>query len=345
MHNSSALLIQDLAHDYGQGPVFTNLCLEIYRGELVAVLGISGSGKSTLLRAVAGFVTPDKGSITLAGKVVAEDGREHQSAEERRVGMVFQDYALFEHMSVRENVAFGIHKDPSRRKRVDSLLKLVGLTDYADRRPTSLSGGQQQRVALIRALAPRPALLVLDEPFANLDGPLLREISAELRRILAAEGVSALLVTHERGEALGLADRVAVLDCPSAEAPARLVQIDRPEEVYNQPATAGVAALTGPAAFIDGEARGNLARTALGNIPLYSEREGPCRVVIRPEHLQLQPGQGKATVISRRFEGASYELELETAAGRLIAHTHSREAPQPGSTVSLRVVGPCAAID
>jgi iron(III) transport system ATP-binding protein len=345
MHNASALLIQDLAHDYGQGAVFTNLCLEIYPGELVAVLGASGTGKSTLLRSVAGFVTPDKGSIALAGKVVAEDGREFQSAEQRRVGMVFQDYALFEHMSVRENVAFGIPKHPTRRQRVDALLELVGLTDFADRRPASLSGGQQQRIALIRALAPRPALLVLDEPFANLDGPLLREVSAELRRILAVEGVSALLVTHERGEALGLADRIAVLDTPSAEGPARLVQTARPEEVYNQPTTAGVATLTGPASFIEGEAQGHIVRTALGNIPLYAERDGPCRVVIRPEQIQLEQGKHKATVLHRRFEGASYELELETAAGRLIAHTHNREAPQLGSTIHLRVIGPCAAID
>jgi iron(III) transport system ATP-binding protein len=345
MLESSALVIRELSHSYGKIPVFADVCLEVGSGELVAILGASGSGKSTLLRAVAGFVTPRTGSISLAGQLVAQDGRERIPAERRRVGMVFQDYALFEHLSVRENVGFGIHRDPDRAERVDELLELVGMAGFGDRRPASLSGGQQQRVALIRALAPRPALLVLDEPFANLDGPLLRDISVELKRVLASQGVSALLVTHERGEALGLADRVAVLDGQGQDVPARLVQTDTPEVVYYQPATAGVASLTGPVSFVDGQASGAVASTAIGEIPLYQPRTGACRVVLRPEQLRIDPTPGNAKVVGRRFEGASYELEIDSPAGRLIAHTHNREAAQLASAVSLRVVGPCAAVD
>ena len=345
MPDSSPLLIEGLSHSYGHNPVFAEVSLEVGAGELVAVLGASGSGKSTLLRAVAGFVTPSSGSISLGGQLVAQDGRERIPAERRKVGMVFQDYALFEHLSVRENVSFGIHQEADRDQRVDQLLELVGLSGFGERRPSSLSGGQQQRIALIRALAPRPSLLVLDEPFANLDGPLLREISLELKRVLASEGVSALLVTHERGEALGLADRVAVLDGQEPGVPARLVQTDSPEVVYYQPATAGVASLTGPASFVEATASGTVASTPIGEIPLQQPREGACTVVLRPEQILIESPPGDAKVLSRRFEGASYELEVDSPAGRLIVHTHGREAAQPGDTVGLRVVGPCAAID
>jgi iron(III) transport system ATP-binding protein len=259
--------------------------------------------------------------------------------------MVFQDYALFEHMSVRDNIGFGIHQDPNRDQRVDELLQLVSLEGYGDRSPSSLSGGQQQRVALVRALAPRPSLLVLDEPFANLDGPLLRDVSLELKRVLANQRVSALLVTHERGEALGLADRVAILDCPTEGRAARLVQTGTPEQVYDQPATAGAAVLSGFVCFVSGSATGTTVATPLGTLPISTPREGACRVVLRPEQIKLLTGHGQSRVSSRRFEGGSYEIEVDSPAGLLVTSMPSDTAPSIGSQVEVHIIGSCHTVD
>jgi len=331
------LEIKNLSHSYGDGDVLRNVSLEVGPGELLAVLGASGSGKSTLLRAVAGFVTPTSGSISIAGHVVCSDGSEKLSAEQRGVGMVFQDYALFPHMSVFDNVAFGIQGGGSVRDTVEDLLALVGLAGLGERSPATLSGGQQQRVALARSLAPQPSLLVLDEPFANLDGSLRFEISREIQRILAERGVSALLVTHERTEALGLASRVLVLDQEDGKEGATAVQVGPPEEVYSKPKTRGVAGMTGPFNVVSGDGKGTTAQTVFGEVNLVVPATGPCEVILRPEHLTLDMG-GPHRVLRQRFTGMGYHLDVETPAGCILIQ-HDGDAPGVGAEVAVRIVG------
>ena len=231
---ASVIRVNNLGHRYGdQDPVLHGVNLEVRKGEVLSILGASGSGKSTFLRAIAGFVTPTQGQIELDGQLVCADGTEHVGAQERRLGMMFQDYALFPFMSVADNVAYGIHTRPDRQKRVGELLELVGLTGYDARAPGTLSGGQQQRVALVRALAPRPIALLLDEPFANLDGALRASVGDEVRRILREEKTTGLLVTHDRSEALGLADRVALFGPVGPDSQPGLIQIGSPDHVYH----------------------------------------------------------------------------------------------------------------
>jgi len=338
------LIIEGLAHGYDTEPVFEEVSLSLAAGELVAVLGASGSGKSTLLRAIAGFVTPRAGRISIAGEVVVEAGVERVPAERRGVGMVFQDYALFAHMSVYDNVAFGIPGARDAASRVSELLALVGLEGFEARRPSELSGGQQQRVALARALAPAPSLLLLDEPFANLDGPLRRDMGSELKRLLAARGVAALLVTHERTEALALAGRVAVFDGQGAGRAARVAQLDSPEAVYRRPASLGVASLTGRFSLVSAEARGREADCAFGRVALTCDFHGPCRLVARPEQLSFELGEGDCVLVQRRFCGAGYELEVESPQGRFCVELPGLLAPELGSRGRLVVTGPCAPV-
>ncbi len=334
----TALRIERLGHAYGAARVLSDVSFAVEPGTCVAVLGASGSGKTTLLRSVAGFVTPAQGRIFVRGAVVVEDGRERVPAERRRVGMVFQDYALFAHMTVRENVEFGIHRDPDRAERVRGLLALVGLSELAGRRPTELSGGQQQRVALARALAPRPAVILLDEPFANLDAALRARLGEEVRDILRAAGVATLLVTHDRADALSLADRVAVL----GGTPARLLQLDTPEAVYARPATRAVAALTGEVSFLSGTARGQVAETPLGPVALTAAAQGAVTLAVRPEQLRFDAGEGTSRVLSRRYFGPRSHLRVATPAGEL--GMDAADAPAPGTAGSVRVVGACAAV-
>ena len=300
------LKLRAVGHAYSGAAVFAEFSLTVAAGELVSVLGASGSGKSTLLRAAAGFVTPTQGSVWLSGAEVARDGLELVAAERRGVGMMFQDYALFPHMTVSENVAFGLSGGAGAQARVTELLALVGLDGLGTRRPGQLSGGQQQRVALARALAPRPSLLLLDEPFANLDGPLRFEVGRQVVDILSREGVGALLVTHDREEALGLSHRVAVLG-RNGPGPATLLQVGNPESVYTDPINAEVAMLTG---------RGSLL-----------VHDSQMQAVVRPEDASFtRQSDGDAEVLARRYAGGFWELHVETPAGVLLID-HRRGAP------------------
>ena len=326
MSDAPSLELSGLAHAYAGLPVFAGVDLEIAAGEFLAVLGASGCGKSTLLRCVAGLVTPSRGTVRLAGTTVARDGRELVPAERRRVGLVFQDYALFPTLSVRENVGFGL--EPASAKRVDELLELIGMRELAERAPSRLSGGQQQRVAIARALAPRPRLLMLDEPFANVDAGLRQRLGAELQVLVRREGTSVLLVTHDRSEALAVADRVALM-CPRAGA-AAIEQCASPEQVYHCPATREAAELVGPAAFVTGEATGASARTELGAIPLAKPAEGPVELVLRPEGVSFEPAEhGSAEVVARLFQGRGYRVVCRTPAGEIVAETGA--SPRLGS--------------
>ncbi len=289
---------------YGRSerPAVREISLEIHDGELLVILGPSGCGKTTTLRLIAGLERPDEGNIEIAGRVVADHWRS-VPPEARNVGMVFQDYALFPHLTVEENIGFGLRKWSKRERqaRVQELLELTGLTTFRQRYPHQLSGGQQQRVAIARALAPRPAVLLLDEPFANLDATLRLRLREELRRLLRELGTTVVLVTHDRDEALSLADRVAVM------LEGRILQVDTPERIYHEPRTREVARLVGQATFVPARVIGRLGRSDLGPFALEGEGSAPEQVelLIRPRDVVLEPHPGGlGVVVERRFVGA-----------------------------------------
>ncbi len=301
--------------------------LDLADGEFVAVLGASGCGKTTLLRAVAGLVTPTAGTITIGGTDVVAQGREKVPVERRGVGLVFQDYALFPNLTVAENVGFGLPRS-ERNLRVPELLAMAGLQDLGARLPSELSGGQQQRVALVRALAPRPHLMLLDEPFSNIDAERRMELGTNLRQLIREAGTAALLVTHDRTDALRLADRVMVL-VPEAQG-ARVAQLASPEAVYRRPSDEAVARLTGGGLILDGQAHGEHAETALGRVSLLEARTGSVRLVVREEQLAL--GEGSDPVVGQAFIGRAWRLRVQTAAGTVDVET---SAPQPTGAVTV----------
>ena len=235
----------------------------------MALLGPSGCGKTTLLRIIAGLERPDDGTVTVGDQLLTSPST-FVAPERRRVGMVFQDWALFPHLSVARNVGFGLPR-PERKvsPRIDEALELVGLVGLGDRMPSTLSGGQQQRVALARAIAPRPSVLLLDEPFSNLDASLRAQVRTEIHQLLVGLGITTIFVTHDQDEAFVLGDRVAVL------AEGEVVQIGPPAELYRSPATRWLAGFVGDANLVDGSAQGRRADTALGTDPAADRRQWP----------------------------------------------------------------------
>jgi len=266
-------------------PVLQGVSLEVASGRIVALLGPSGCGKTTLLRIVAGLEVPDAGSVLL-GRRVLSDGASSLAPERRRIGMVFQDWALFPHLSVAANVGFGLPRPERKGPRVAEALALVGLDGLGERMPGTLSGGQQQRVALARALAPRPAALLLDEPFSNLDTSLRVRVRAEVHRLLTELGITTLFVTHDQEEAFVLGDEVAVLH------DGVLVQQAAPADVYAHPADIWVAGFVGDANLVPGTVTGSngtsVARTVLGPLALADGTTGKVVVLVRPEHVALE---------------------------------------------------------
>jgi iron(III) transport system ATP-binding protein len=258
------------------------LSLAVKRGDLLAVVGPSGSGKTTLLRCVAGFERPDGGTLIIDGRVIADETH-WVEPEDRRMGMVFQDYALFPHLTVEQNVAFGL-PGCSSRARARELLELVGLSGFWDRYPHELSGGEQQRVALARSLATDPKVLLLDEPFSNLDADLRPKMRAELKLLLQRLNCTTVFVTHDQEEAFELADQVAVLNA------GRLEQMDTPERLYREPATRFVAEFIGHADFLTGRVRGSCIETVIGCFALpRSLPEGTVGdVMVRPEEVEVE---------------------------------------------------------
>ncbi|MBD3895523.1 ABC transporter ATP-binding protein [Halomonas sp. ML-15] len=305
-----------------------NVGFDLGNGEILALLGPSGCGKSTTLRMIAGFEQPEAGDIVLRGESILS-----QPPQQRRIGIVFQDYALFPHMSLGQNVAFAMRHLPKAKRpaRAREWLDMVGLADLAGRMPDELSGGQQQRVALARTLAAEPQLVLLDEPFSNLDAALRESTRKEVRQLFKAAGTSVILVTHDQAEALSFADQVGVMHA------GKLIQIDRPERVYQHPATAFVAEFLGHTNLLDGEADGGIAQTALGPVAITPATSGPVRVSLRPEHLALATapdGQG-ATVVEREFRGHDCFYLLEQHGQRFCAITPSHTLWQIGEQVSL----------
>ncbi|HLU32595.1 MAG TPA: ABC transporter ATP-binding protein [Natronosporangium sp.] len=333
------LTVRGVRKWYGPVRALDGLDLDVPAGALTAVLGPSGCGKTTLLRCVAGFERVDAGEIRVRDRLVAGP-RVHIAPERRRVAVVPQEGALFPHLSVAGNVAYGLSRSQRRAGRVEEVLALVGLAEYGDRMPHELSGGQQQRVAVARALAPRPPLVLLDEPFSALDASLRAELRHDVREALRADGATAILVTHDQAEALSVADQVAVMRA------GRIVQSGTPGEVYGDPADAWVADFVGEAVLLSGEVHGQVARTVLGELGLCEPvPAGTATVLVRPEQVEVlaEPdGSVVATVARRDFFGHDALLALHLEGGAQVTarvFDVDADAILPGRRVGLRVRG------
>jgi sulfate transport system ATP-binding protein len=333
-----SLDIQSINKAFGRFPALDTVSLKVVDGEFLALLGPSGSGKTTLLRILAGLEKPDTGKVLFQGENFLA-----QSARDRRVGMVFQHYALFRHMTVAQNIAFGLKVRPRATRpskaeiagRVTELLRLVQLEGLEKRFPAQLSGGQRQRVALARALAIEPQVLLLDEPFGALDAKVRRELRKWLRHIHDATGVTTIFVTHDQEEALDLADRVAILK------DGKLVQVGAPQEVYDRPADPFVYDFLGAAVSVRGQIRGD--RIVVGDWETASPSEalalGPVDVFFRPNEVSLQSadGQGIAALVkgvARR--GPNVQLECEVG-GEVLDFELPGDTDISGLTPDVRV--------
>ncbi|MFP5347487.1 MAG: ABC transporter ATP-binding protein [Actinomycetes bacterium] len=324
--------------------------LDVARASFTAILGPSGCGKTTLLRSIAGFETPDSGCIEIDGQVVLAPGARPLPAHARGVGVVPQDGALFPHLTVAQNVGFGLRglARGDRRRRVAEVLDLVGLGDLGRRRPHELSGGQQQRVALARALAPRPRLILLDEPFSALDAHLRQSLRAEVRQLLLDVGTTAVLVTHDRSEAFTMADHLVVMR------QGRVVSDGNPRDAYFRPSSIALGQFLGEAVVLPGrvepgrqEGAKPVVSCALGRLPVrtWHGRTGPCRVLIRPESIGVAPapardgGTATGTVVAQSFFG--HDELLEVAVPGLAEHVAVRitgeHAHRRGEAVALQV--------
>lgn len=338
---AEGICVSGVAVSLDEGPVLRGVDIRSGAGEHLVVLGPSGCGKTTLLRALAGLVRIDDGEISLGGRPVAGPGL-HVAPEQRRVGMVFQDWALFPHLSVAANVAYGLPRAQRRgsrlragrrradlSERVGDLLEMVGISSLADRLPGSLSGGQQQRVALARALAPRPDVLLLDEPFSSLDTNLRSEVRNDVTALLRSLGMSAVFVTHDQDEAFVVGDQVAVLN------DGMIVQQATPAEIYARPADPWVAGFVGDADLVSGEGKGDSALTSIGPVPLLAERIGPLEVLLRPEEVMLAD-DGDAEVTAVEYYGHDALLTVRLADGSTL-RSRSGGAPRHGLGDLVRV--------
>jgi iron(III) transport system ATP-binding protein len=334
-----AIIATSVEKAFGATRAVDGATVQVERGELVALLGPSGSGKTTLLRVIAGFERPDAGAVAIAGRTVVGDGA-WVEPDRRRVGMVFQHGALFPHLTVGANVAFGA----SRRERVGDCLELVGLSPRASSYPHELSGGERQRVALARALAPDPEVVLLDEPFASLDAGLRESLRDEVAAILRRAGTSALLVTHDQAEALSLADTVAVMRA------GRIEQAGTPEEIYGRPGSRWLAEFLGEADVLPGTAGGGLIQCELGRFGAAADLSGPVDVVIRPESVAIGMSSAgapdaEAVVVDRTFYGHDQVVELALPSGlRLRSRRLGFPAWHPGDRVRVWVEGPVTAV-
>jgi iron(III) transport system ATP-binding protein len=319
-------------------PAVEAVTLKLAQGDLLGLLGPSGCGKTTLLRLIIGFEQPQSGTIKLAGQMIAGLGFD-VPPEKRSVGMVFQDFALFPHLNVAQNIQFGLHSLHASevKQRLAEAIALVGLEGLEQRYPHQLSGGQQQRVALARALAPRPTLVLLDEPLSNLDIQVRLYLRQELRDILKAAGTSGIFVTHDQEEALSISDQVAVMR------QGQLEQVGTPEEIYREPASRFVAEFVTQANFIAAHRRGKRWETEVGcfepPFDFTQTQVATGELMIRQEDLILQPDhEATVWIRDRQFLGREYCYRLVTASGQeLRARTSLRTALSVGTRVQLSV--------
>jgi iron(III) transport system ATP-binding protein len=334
-----AIEAEGLSRSFGALRAVDGASLRVGHGELVALVGPSGSGKTTLLRVIAGFERPDAGTVRIGGRLVAGDGA-WVEPEQRRIGMVFQQGALFPHLDVAANVGFGA----ARAERAGECLELVGLAGRRRAYPHELSGGERQRVALARALAADPEVILLDEPFAALDAGLREALREEVAAILRAAGASALLVTHDQAEALSLADAVAVLR------EGRVEQAGSPEEVYERPRSRWVAEFLGEADVLPGTADAGVVECELGRFSTGRDLDGAVQVVIRPEsvaigHSAESGDAAEAVVVERSFYGHDQLVHLELGSGlRLRSRRLGFPSWHPGDRVRVWLDGPVNAL-
>jgi ABC-type Fe3+/spermidine/putrescine transport system ATPase subunit len=320
----SRVLLDNVAKSFGHTAALHPTTLDVREGEFLTLLGPSGCGKTTTLRMIAGFVSPSQGRI-----LIDDDDVTRMPPQGRRIGMVFQDYALFPHLSVAENIGFGLRERgqprAAIRARVAELLELIRLPDIADRHPSQISGGQQQRVALARAIAFPPRVLLMDEPFGALDLKLREAMQFELRRIQQTLGITTVFVTHDQTEAMNMSDSIAVMGA------GRVLQRGTPQEIYDRPATRFVADFVGQINFLDGAVRNQVFESAIGWFRAPGEA-GPATLAIRPQHLAVRNGtalpdgynQLSGTVVSQAFQGNLCHLRVA------IGTTHWTVELRPG---------------
>jgi iron(III) transport system ATP-binding protein len=342
MTYKNTVICQHLHKSFGDMPVISNISFAIKQGDILALLGPSGCGKTTTLRLIAGFESLDSGYIEIDGRTVAENGFS-LPPEKRRVGMVFQDYAIFPHLSIAKNVAFGLGRNQQAGERTEAMLKMVGLTGQGDRMPHELSGGQQQRVALARALALDPAVVLLDEPFSNLDTALRQQVRREVKGLLKQNGATAVFVTHDQEEALFLGDQIAVMNAGVIE------QLGTPEEIFHRPRTRFVAEFMGETDFIQGEVSNRGIDTALGQLPLPQPHPAlsagtVVTLAVRPDDVALEAANGSGEeaengrIISRQFTGIAYIYLVRLNDGSLVHswQPHTLNLP-PGTAVRATI--------
>lgn len=334
---SSILELRSVSCAYDPSrPAIKDVSFSIREGEILCLLGPSGCGKTTVLRAIAGFEPVRSGQIFLSDRLVSSSS-ETVPTEERRVGMVFQEYALFPHLRVADNIAFGLHRlsRTERACRVQEMLRVTGLEGLERRYPHELSGGQQQRVALSRALVQNPVLLLLDEPFSNLDPDMAGRMRQELHTLLRRTKTTTVLVTHDHEEAFAMADRIAVLNRGEIE------QLDAPELIYHLPATRFVAEFVGQADFLTGQIREGFVRTELGEFPntIGGDEGAHVLVMIRPDDIRLAPNQSaEPRIVARQFRGSENLYAILLPSGQIVHSSESSTSVYPeGTPVELRV--------
>lgn len=330
--NSIAVQCDAISKLFSRTPAVRNVSLVVEQGEILALLGPSGCGKTTTMRLIAGFEQPDSGQILVGGQMVAGP-QTFVPPEQRNVGMVFQNYALFPHMTVAANVAYGLVRGKTTQERIAEMLTLVGLAGMGKRMPHELSGGQQQRVALARALAPKPQVLLLDEPFSGLDESLRDQVRGDVARILRESGATVIVVTHNQDEALFLGDRVAVMNAGYVE------QVARPEDLYLTPATRFVAEFMGSAFFFQGTTQPGGLVTELGFLaqPIDVAWGRTVEVAARPDDLTLiADDAGDARVIDATYRGGTYLYHVRLPSGTLVrCEGNHNQYYAPGTAVQV----------
>ncbi len=331
---SHFVTVRNVSRHFGGVVAVDNVALDVEQGQVLALLGPSGCGKTTLLRILGGLDAPDAGTISVGDREM-NGPTTFVPPEKRQVVMVFQDFALFPHMDVGKNIAFGVPKGVEKKQRVGELLELVGLPGLEKRMPHQLSGGQQQRVALARALAANPRLILLDEPFSNLDPSIRARVREEVRQLIQAVGITAIFVTHDQDEALSLSDRVAVM------IGGRILQVGSPAEIYANPASRAVAEFIGQANFLPGDADGSFVTCDAGRLAIHSPASGPVDVLIRAEDVQRSHDGTKATVESASFLGHEQMVTLKLPEGGiLLARWRADCLVEAGQQVCIAIPGP-----
>jgi iron(III) transport system ATP-binding protein len=334
--NSYAIQCRDLGKRFRGEPAVIDCSVDIRYGRFMALLGPSGCGKTTLLRLIAGLETPDHGSIHVGGVQVSGAGKQ-VPPEKRKIGMVFQEYALFPHMNVAQNVAYGLRSNGDTKRKVAETLDMVGLEHLESRMPHELSGGQQQRVALARALAPGPEVILLDEPFSNLDASLRQRVRADLRSIVRRSGITTIFVTHDQEEALSLADFLAVM------MEGKIVQAGTPRNLYLQPETHRIATFLGEANFLPARGSGLQAECELGKLQALNGFDGEGEIMFRPEDvIPTQDPNGTCKIVDRIYYGHDQLLYLELPSGQIMKSRRlgSRDAYEIGQRVGIRIDTP-----